>query len=270
MTGTPRDRGDGAEVTDAELAALALAAAHVGAQAITREARSGDLRVETKAHEADFVTAADTAAEHAVLSLLEAARPQDAVLAEESGERTGTSGIRWVIDPLDGTMNFVHGRHDYAVSVGAERDGRVAAGALVRPADGEWAVAGGGTLAARDGVPRVSSTTRLDSALVGVGLPSGDLNDQLRVHGLLMEVTRRARDFRRVGSSACEMLAVAMGRQDGYFGFGVNLWDVAAGIALVEAAGGVCEWVTTTSGLRVLVASAPGIADPLIKLAKAV
>lgn len=269
MTGTPTDRGQGAEVTDAELGALALAAAHVGAHAITRVARSGELGVQTKAHDADFVTAADTAAEHAILSLIGASRPGDAVLAEESGERPGTSGIRWVIDPLDGTMNFVHGRHDYAVSVGAERDGRVVAGALVRPADGDWAAAGGGTVSARDNVPRVSATTELGSALVGVGLPGG-LNDQLRVHGLLMELTRRARDFRRVGSSACEMLAVAQGRQDGYFGFGVNLWDVAAGIALVEAAGGVCEWLTTTSGLSVLVAAAPGVADALIKLAKAV
>lgn len=257
------------EMSDAELGDLALAAAQVGAAAIARQQRQGDLQIETKAHDADFVTAADKAAERAILSMIGTVRPNDAVLAEESGIHAGDSGVRWVIDPLDGTMNFVHGRHDYAVSIGVERGDRIVAGAIVRPYDGDWAMAGGGVAGSRDGRPAMSSTSELGSALIGVGMPNG-LDNQLRVHGLLAELSRQARDFRRTGSSACEMLALALGQQDGYLGFGVNLWDVAGGIALVEAAGGACEWLTTASGIGVLVAGTTGLIDPLIKLAKEV
>jgi myo-inositol-1(or 4)-monophosphatase len=257
------------EATDAELGDLALAAAQVGAHAILREVRRGDLQVQTKAHAADFVTVADKAAELAIISLIRSARPNDAILAEESGVHAGDSGVRWVIDPLDGTMNFVHGRHDYAVSIGVESDNTIVAGAIVRPYDGDWAMAGGGAAIAREGKPAMSTTADLAEAMVGIGLPSG-LDDKLRVHGLLAELSRYARDFRRTGSSACELLALAQGQQDGYFGFEVNLWDVAAGIALVEAAGGAAEWVTTASGIRVLVAGTHGVIDDLIKLAKGV
>ena len=148
---------------------LALAAAQAGSNAILRELRGGDLRVETKSHDADFVTTADKAAEVAILRLVSAARPRDAVLAEESGMHAGDSGVRWLVDPLDGTMNFVHRRRDYAVSVGVERDGRMVAGAIVRPADGDWAAAGGGEAYARDTTPKMSDAVDLAEALVGSG-----------------------------------------------------------------------------------------------------
>jgi myo-inositol-1(or 4)-monophosphatase len=257
------------ELNEAELGELALASAQVGAHAILRELRRGDLQIQTKAHAADFVTVADKAAEQAIITLIRSARADDAILAEESGVHAGGSGVRWVIDPLDGTMNFVHHRRDYAVSVGVERAGKIVAGAIVRPYDGDWAMAGGGVSASSAEPPAVTSTAKLDEAMIGIGLPSG-LDDKLRVHGLLAELSRQARDFRRSGSSACELLSLAMGQQDGYFGFEVKLWDVAAGIALVEAGGGACEWVTTSSGIEVLVAGTAGVIDDLIKLAKAV
>lgn len=257
------------EVTDAELGELALASAQVGAHAILRELRRGDLQIRTKAHDADFVTIADQAAEDAIITLIRSARPDDAILAEESGVHAGDSGVRWVIDPLDGTMNFVHQRRDYAVSVGVERAGKIVAGAIVRPYEGDWAMAGGGASASSAEPPAVSPTTAIGDALVGIGFPSG-LDDKLRVHGLLAELSREVRDFRRSGSSACELLSLAMGQQDGYYGFEVKLWDVAAGIALVEAGGGACEWVTTASGIQVLVAGTTGVIDDLIKLAKVV
>ncbi len=253
----------------ADLRDLALASAHVGAHAILRELRRGDLRVETKAHPADFVTTADQAAEAAVLGLIRSARPDDAILAEESGVHAGTSGVRWLVDPLDGTMNFVHGRRDYAVSVGVEHNGAIVAGAIVRPADGDWAAAGGGEAVARDATPRISVTSDLSDALVGIGLPS-PLDQRVRVHGLVGELMHLARDYRRTGSSACELLSVAYGAQDGYLGFGVNIWDVAAGIALVHEAGGTTQWLTTASGIEVLVAGTPAVVDALVDLAKVI
>jgi myo-inositol-1(or 4)-monophosphatase len=265
----PAPAEEDSSTLDADLRDLALAAAHLGAHAILRELRRGDLRVETKAHPADFVTTADQAAEAAILGLVRSARPNDAVLAEESGERAGTTGVRWVVDPLDGTMNFVHGRRDYAVSVGVERDGEIVAGAIVRPADGDWAAAGGGEAVARDATPRISVAADLSDALVGVGLPS-PMEQRLRVHGLIGELMRKARDYRRSGSSACDLLSVALGEQDGYLGFGVHLWDVAAGMALVHEAGGTAQWLTTASGIDVLIAGTPSVTEALVDLAKVV
>ena len=188
--------------TDAELSSLALAAAQAGAHAILRVLRTGDLQVETKLHSADFVTTADKAAEAAILRIVRAVRPRDAVLAEESGVHAGDSGIRWLVDPLDGTMNFVHRRRDYAVSVGVEREGRMVAGAIVRPADGEWAAAGGAEVLGRDLTPKVSDTADLSDALVGIGLPS-PLDQRIRVHEFVgssssTPVTTAAADRRRV------------------------------------------------------------------------
>ncbi|MFD2080276.1 myo-inositol-1(or 4)-monophosphatase [Actinopolymorpha cephalotaxi] len=254
---------------DQDLRDLALAAAHAGSHAILRELRGGELRIDTKAHAADFVTTADKAAEGAILRLVSAARPRDAVLAEESGVHDGDSGVRWLVDPLDGTMNFVHRRRDYAVSVGVERDGRIVAGAVVRPADGDWAAAGGAEVFGRDGTPRVSSAVDLSDSIVGIGLP-GVLDHRTRVHTFLGELMHQARDYRRTGSSACELLSVALGAQEGYLGFGVNIWDVAAGIALVDAAGGSSEFVTTSSGLEVLVAGTPEVTKTLVGMVKVI
>lgn len=251
---------------DLELRDLALASAQVGAHAILHELARGQLGIETKAHDADFVTSADHAAEAAILGIIKAARPDDAVLAEESGEHPGTTGIRWLIDPLDGTMNFVHHRRDYAVSVGVERDGEVVAGAIVRPYDGDWAAAGGADGVGRFGPPRVSDTDLLAQSLVGIGLPS-PREQRDRTQAFVAELAPQIRDYRRGGSSACELLSVATGEQEGYLGFGVNLWDVAAGIALVRAAGGSSAWVTTRSGIGVLVAGTPPVTDMLVNLA---
>lgn len=269
MTTPADDRFDDPMTLDSDLRDLALAAAHAGSYAILRELRLGSVEVNSKAHATDFVTSADKAAEKAILRLIRAARPRDAILAEESGVHTGDSGVRWLVDPLDGTMNFVHRRNDYAVSVGVERDGQVVAGAIVRPADGEWATAGGGEAFGRGLTPRVSAATDIADALVGIGLPSG-LDQRVRVQAFVGDLMHQIRDYRRSGSSACELLSVALGSQEGYLGFGVNLWDVAAGIALVHAAGGSCQWVTTESGMDVLVAGTPAVTQALVGMVKVI
>ncbi|MEP6562340.1 MAG: inositol monophosphatase family protein, partial [Nakamurella sp.] len=130
---------------DTDLGPVALAAARAGAAAI-RSVATGELGTQFKSGSHDMVTAADKASERAVIESIRLVRPDDSILGEEGGVHRGTSDVRWLIDPLDGTANFVYGRADYAVSVGAERAGRPTAGAVIRPAHGQWVVAG------RDGV----------------------------------------------------------------------------------------------------------------------
>lgn len=239
---------------------IALIAAQLGADAIRTVVRSGELAVATKSSNSDFVTAADLAADDAITRALTAARPDDAVKSEESGRRAGTSDVTWVVDPLDGTMNFVHRRDDYAVSVGVERDGDYVAGAIVRPTSGAWIAAGDGVVRARDGNPGVTGTTDAGAAMFSIGL-AGDGDLRARLLDVIGDLVPIARDFRRTGSSACELMALAMGQLDVYLGYGVNDWDVAAGIAVVRAAGGRAEWTETESGLPLLVASTPAVFD---------
>lgn len=239
---------------------IALVAAQLGADAIRTVVRSGELAVATKSSDSDFVTAADLAADDAITGALTVARPGDAIKSEESGRRTGTSGVTWVVDPLDGTMNFVHRRDDYAVSVGVERDGAYVAGAIVRPTNGAWIAAGDGVVRARDGHPGVTGTTDPAAVMFSVGL-AGDGELRARMLDVIGDLLPIARDFRRTGSSACELAALAMGQLDVYLGFGVHDWDVAAGIAVVRAAGGRAEWVETESGVSLLVAGTPAVFD---------
>lgn len=248
------------------LADVALVAAQLGADAIRTVQRAGDLDISTKANPDDFVTAADHAADAAILRALLSARPGDAVLSEESGRRAGTSGVTWVVDPLDGTMNFVHRRDDYAVSVGAERDGDFVAGALVRPTTGDWIAGGEGVVTARDTVPGVTGTTAMSSAMFSIGLAGGE-DLRVRIMEVLTDLLPQVRDFRRTGSSACDLMAVALGQLDVYLGYGVNDWDVAAGVAVVRAAGGVAGWIDTASGVRLIAAGSPAVLDPFVERA---
>ncbi|HEY6738915.1 MAG TPA: inositol monophosphatase family protein [Actinopolymorphaceae bacterium] len=255
------------EWTPARFRDLALVAARLGAEAIEREVRRGEMSIDTKSHEADFVTSADKAAEAAVLAAIASARDNDAVLAEESGIHTGDSGVRWLIDPLDGTMNFVHGRPDYVVSVGVEQHGRYIAGAIVRPFSGDWAAGGGGEALSRSGRAWVSSRHDLSEGLIGIGLPS-PMEQRFVVHDLIAQLMPLCRDYRRSGSTASDLLSVALGQQEGYLGFGVQEWDYAGGAAVVEAAGGTWEWITTASGIGVIVAGPPPVTSRLVELVK--
>lgn len=271
MTGT-------VDVSADELADLARALAVTGRAAIAAElARAAvspeGLEIHTKSSPADFVTAADLASEKAILAHLDRTRPNDEVLAEESGSRPGTTPWRWLIDPVDGTMNFVHGRRDHAVSVGVEpiEDGptpagqRAVAGAIALPATGEvfWgagseAFVDDGTAVdgrTADGLRRlhVSACDRLTDAVIGVGYPRGEAA-RADAHSWLGLLLNEIRDYRRLGSSACDLVNVADGTQDGYVAFGVLPWDVGGGFALVRAAGGQASWIRTASGRDVAVA----------------
>lgn len=253
------------------LGALAMEAAQAGAVAIRQSARSATLQVRHKSGAADLVTSADHAAEAAILQVIRDQRPGDAVLAEESGHHVGHTGLRWVVDPLDGTTNFVYGRPDYAVSVAVEWHGTSIAGAVVRPASGDGAAAWGHTATTTpDGNPvGVTATRTAAEALVGFDLP-GPVEHRNRVHAWLPVLSKAVRDYRRSGSTACELLDVARGRQDAYLGFGDQPWDVAAGQVLVQAAGGRVERLRTASGISALVAGTPTITANLLQLVHAI
>jgi len=274
-----------------ELARIAADAAHAGARAIDAElaaarAAGHALDRRTKSGPADFVTAADLASERAILAALGAARPADDVLAEESGDHpggraddTGRAPLRWLVDPIDGTLNFVHGRADFAISIGVEpvppdsttRPGPPAgqdaiAGAVLQPGLGRLFAAGATPLAELNAAPlQVSKCERLADALVGVGYPQGR-PARLRAHTWLGSLLSSLRDYRRIGSAACDLVNVATGVQDGYLAFGVKPWDIGAGFALVRAAGGEAGWAATASGRDVAVAGTAAVYAGLVEL----
>jgi myo-inositol-1(or 4)-monophosphatase len=256
----------------AQLLELARATAVEAAALVAAGRATAADRVDTKSSPVDVVTAVDTASEQLIVGRLLAARPADGVLGEEGASRTGTSGVRWVVDPIDGTVNYLYGLPSYAVSIAAEVDGETVAGVVLNAATGELfsAVRGGGAwLGAPGAAPQRlhgSTPAALDQALVATGF--GYRVEQRRqqgavVAGLLPEV----RDIRRHGSAALELCAAAAGRVDAYYELDLNPWDQAAG-ALVAAEAGLV--VTGTHGRPfaepMAVAAAPGIAGPLVAL----
>ncbi len=239
------------------LADLALRAARRAAALHGR--RRGDLgTVATKSSATDLATDVDREAERIIVDTILAARPGDAVLAEEGGERTGTSGVRWVVDPLDGTTNYVYGHPPWAVSIAAEVDGRTVAGVVLDPTRGEEHVASLGAGASADGEPlRVGTPPALGRALVATGF-SYDPGARAAQAHVLTTVLPRIRDIRRGGSAAVDLTAVARGRVDAYFERGLAPWDVAAGRLIAVEAG--AEAVTLADG-TVAVAAQPLLGD---------
>ncbi|MFI0817712.1 inositol monophosphatase family protein [Streptomyces sp. NPDC021115] len=228
---------------DLTYAALALEAAKEGARAIDEHAAGFLQTIASKGARYDLVTRADKEAERAIIDHLSDRSPSDGILAEETGAREGTSGLRWVIDPIDGTTNFVHGRRDFAVSVGLESRDGIFAGAVVRPAHGDWAAAEGGRIYASAEYPMSVSSVKVDEALVAVGLCHDATARAFTLRQIVPVLVSHVQDWRWVGSAACDLFSVADGSLDGYVGINLSIWDIAAGIALVRAAGGQCETV---------------------------
>jgi myo-inositol-1(or 4)-monophosphatase len=190
----------------------------------------------------DLVTEVDLACEAAIRDVLARHTPDVPVLGEEGGGATG--GTRWVVDPLDGTTNFVHGFPYYAVSVALEVDGVREVGVVHDPCRGEVFAAARGRGATCNGAPiRVSSCADLSQALIGTGFPY-DRQARADVYLRRVEaVLRRAQGIRRAGAAALDLAQVAAGRLDGFWEFHLRVWDVAAGLLLVTEAGGVVTGV---------------------------
>ncbi len=224
-------------MTDVE---IAIAAAHAGASIVTRDFPAPG-PVELKGHN-NPVTATDTAAEAAIVSLLRDERPEDGILGEEGSDLSGTNGgadRRWIIDPLDGTVNFVHGYPHVAVSIALYRGDEPRVGVILDPLRGETFVAVAGSGATLNGSAiAVSAAPSLDGTLLGIGFPYDRHNRAAAYTASVTRALEVAAGVRRGGSAALDFAWVAAGRLDGYWEFDLAPWDLAAGILLVREAGG--------------------------------
>jgi myo-inositol-1(or 4)-monophosphatase len=262
-------------VTDAphsDLLRLAQEAAH-RAGTLLRDGRPADLAVAaTKSSPIDVVTEMDIAAEKLITDLIAGHRPDDGFLGEEGASVEGTSGIRWVIDPLDGTVNYLYGLPTWAVSIAAEQDGETVVGVVAAPMRGETyhAVRGGGAWATGtwDGERRLACRPAppLEQALVSTGF---NYVSEVRAHQA--EIAARLipllRDIRRSGSAAVDLCDVAAGRLDGYYERGLNAWDFAAGDLIAREAGALTGGRPGERPARDLtVAGTPGVFEPLQRL----
>nr|WP_323450880.1 inositol monophosphatase family protein [Streptomyces sp. YSPA8] len=221
----------------AELLALALEAAG-RAGALLRDGRPDDLAVAaTKSSPIDVVTEMDIAAEKLITGFLAEHRPDDGLLGEEGAASEGRSGVRWVIDPLDGTVNYLYGLPTWAVSIAAEYRGEAVAGVVGIPMRGETfhAVRGGGAYCG-DRRVRCRPPAPMDQSLVSTGF---NYVETVRTHqaAVAHRLIPRLRDIRRSGSAAVDLCDVAAGRLDGYYERGLNPWDLAAGDLIAREAG---------------------------------
>jgi myo-inositol-1(or 4)-monophosphatase len=199
----------------------------------------------------DFVTAADLKAEKVLRAELGKARPGFGFLMEESGGEAGADGHhRWIVDPLDGTTNFLHGIPHFSVSIALERDGDIVAGIIYEPVRDEmfWAEKGAGAFL-NDRRLRVSARRTLGEALIGTGIPfvgRGDHQSYLLTLGAVMAATS---GVRRLGVASLDLAYVAAGRFDGYWEFNLQPWDIAAGLLLVREAGGYVSDAAAGQGM---------------------
>jgi len=223
------------------------AAAYKAARRLVRDFGEVEQLQVSQKGPADFVSAADLRTEKILHEELERARPGFGFLLEEAGAIAGSDPHhRWIIDPLDGTSNFLHGLPHFAISIALERDGEIVAGVVYEPLRDEtfWAEKGVGTyLNARR--LRVSARRQLKDSLIATGIPFLGHGDQATFLKALEAVMGRVAGVRRFGSAALDLAYVAAGRYDGFWETALGAWDIAAGILLVREAGG---YVTEIGG----------------------
>ncbi len=226
---------------------IAIKAARRAGSIINRAALDRT-RLEIRSKQAnDFVTQVDRAAEAAIIDIIRQAYPDHAVLGEESGALDAKSigqgkkaDYRWIIDPLDGTMNYIHGLPQYCVSIGLQHRGAMEQGVIYDPAKNELFTASKGRGAFLDDRRiRVTKCANLKDALVGTGFPYRELPRLDLYCRQLREMMQSASGLRRTGSAALDLAYVAAGRLDGFWELGLAPWDVAAGALLVQEAGGL-------------------------------
>ncbi len=233
--------------TRSALITVMIAAAQKAGRALVRDFGEVEQLQVSKKGPSDFVSAADRKAERIVREELSRARPRYGFLMEEAGAIVGAdTSNRWIVDPLDGTTNFLHGIPHFAVSIALERDAELVAGVIYSPINDElfWAEQGKG--AVRNGRRlRVSARASLDSALFATGIPFAGRDGHEPFLKQLGRVMAQAAGVRRFGAAALDLAYVAAGRYDGFWETGLQPWDMAAGIVLVREAGG---FVSTIDG----------------------
>ena len=219
---------------------VAVMAARRGGNVLMRYAnRLESLAVEKKGHN-DFVSEADRAAEAAVIEVIHKHYPDHAILAEESGAR-GDSDTVWIIDPLDGTTNFLHGFPQYCVSIAVQVKGRIEAATVYDPTRQELFAASRGNGATLDDRKiRVSGRRDMEHSLIGTGFPFRDASiDTGPYFEMLGRVVRNTSGVRRPGAAALDLCYVAAGRLDAFWETGLKAWDLAAGALIIREAGGI-------------------------------
>ncbi|MEV5511286.1 inositol monophosphatase family protein [Streptomyces orinoci] len=247
-----------------ELLAVALEAATLAGD-LLRDGRPADLSVAaTKTSPIDVVTEMDLAAEKLITTFLAERRPQDGLLGEEGASTVGSSGVRWVIDPIDGTVNYLYDLPSWAVSIAAEADGETLVGVVAAPMRGETyhAVLGAGAYCGERAL-RVRPAPSLGQALIGTGF--GYLTERRAAQAeVLRSLLPEVRDIRRGGSAAIDLCDVACGRLDGYYERGLNPWDFAAGALIAREAGALTGGRPGAAASGELTVAAPaGLFEPL-------
>lgn len=251
---------------------IAIKAARAGGAVINRASLDLDrLEVMSKGHN-DFVTEVDQAAERAVIDTLLQAYPNHAILAEETGRERGAkeSEFLWIIDPLDGTTNFIHGLPQYAVSIALAHRGKIEQAVVYDPARNDlfYATKGRGAFL-NDKRLRVSKRIRLADSLIGTGFPFRKGDNFKRYLKMFEEVMQACAGLRRPGAAALDLCYVAAGWYDGFFETGLSPWDCAAGALMITEAGGLVGNFTGESDFlyqRELVAGNPKVYAQLVQM----
>jgi myo-inositol-1(or 4)-monophosphatase len=250
----------------AALVVLATTAARAGAR-VHRDGLGRVHQVAAKSSATDVVTEVDREAERVIVDAILAARPDDAVLGEEATRRDGTTGVRWIVDPLDGTTNYLYRYPAFAVSIGIEIDGALVAG-LIHDSARERVYAGiVGAGATCDGVPiRPRDQADLATALVATGFQPEPARRAWQA-GVLARILPHVRDVRRGGAAAIDLACVASGQLDAFYEAGLAEWDTAAGTAIARAAGAVVRTIARPAApTPLVVAAAPRLVDALVTL----
>lgn len=243
----------GSSGSSRSLLELGRSTAGAAAEVITRMRSAGVDVAATKSSDLDVVTVADRAAEELIRTTLLTARPDDAFMGEEGGSSGGASGVRWIVDPIDGTVNYLYGLPQYAVSIAAEVDGEVVAGVVLNAATGQEYVATRGGGASVDGRPLgVRDPVPISQRLVLTGF-GYEAELRARQGAAVARMLPQVRDIRRLGSCALDLCALAAGLADAYVEEGVNLWDHAAAGLIAAEAGARLRISDTVLGKSLLV-----------------
>ncbi len=251
---------------------IAVKAARAAGAIINRASLDLDLLQVTVKNPNDFVTEVDQAAEHAIIDILLQAYPGHGILAEESGRTFGArdSEFTWIIDPLDGTTNFIHGFPVYAVSIALAHRGVVQQAVVYDPARNDLFMASKGRGAyLNDRRLRVSKRTRLADSLVGTGFPFRKGDNFKRYVKMFEDVMQQCAGLRRPGAAALDLCYVAAGYYDGFFETGLNPWDIAAGSLMITEAGGLIGNFTGEADFmyqREVVAGNPKVYGQLVQI----
>lgn len=252
---------------------IAVRAARAAGNTIVRALDRLDTVKITEKSPNDYVTEIDQAAERDIIAIIRKAHPNHAILSEECGEKPGDEYL-WIIDPLDGTRNFIHGFPHFAVSIAVSRKGKIEHGVIYDPIRQELFSASRGKGARlNDRRMRVSKNTQLEECLLGTGFPFRHDEERVAIYiNTLNALLPLSGDVRRAGSAALDLAYVACGRLDGFWEMGLKPWDVAAGSLFVKEAGGlVCDFNGAEDYLTTgnIVAGNPKILKLLLKTVKA-